>query len=388
MILHNSKINSQLPEFYNLSVNDRQLLTQKLVNLSNDEKTILNSLGSISPQLLDSFSENVIAGFTLPFSIATNFRINSKDYLIPMVTEESSVVAAASYGAKIARKHGGFTCKPVNNIMIGQVQIVKKKKINIEKTVLEHKNSLLQLVNQAHPTLRSLGGGALDITSYEIGTIRGEMVIFNLHVDVKDAMGANIVNNMAETLGEELHNLLSCDIRAKILSNFCTQRIARCSAIFDAKLLGGKQIIENILDISAFADADPYRAVTHNKGIMNGIIALSLATGNDTRAIEARAHAYASINGKYHPLTSFSKDSDGNLLGNISIPLSLGIIGGITNIHPMSKIALKILGVTTASELIQITSAVGLAQNLAALRALANEGIQQSHMRLHKRKFQ
>ncbi len=388
MILHNTKSNSRLPGFYNLSIKERQDLIKKISDLNDDERNLLNNFGNLSKELADSSSENVIGGFTLPFSIASNFRINSKDYLIPMVTEESAVVAAASYGAKLARKHDGFTCESVFNIMIGQIQIIPREKFDITSVLSKHKKELLKQINQYHPTLISFGGGAQDFTLRTLSTSRGDMIILDLYVDVKDAMGANIVNSMVENLGKALRKLISYDIRAKILSNLSDKRIAICNATFDKELLGGDKIVDNILDITAFADADPYRAVTHNKGIMNGISAISLATGNDTRAIEASAHAYASRLGNYKPLSTYWKGNDGNLEGRLSVPLAMGIIGGITNTHPMSKIALKILGVTTASELIQIAGAVGLAQNVAALRALADEGIQQSHMRLHRRKFQ
>jgi hydroxymethylglutaryl-CoA reductase len=271
--------------------------------------------------------------------------------------------------------------------MIGQIQIIPKENVDISSVLSKHKQELLDQINQHHPHLTSFGGGAQDFTLRTIQTSRGDMIILDLYVDVKDAMGANIVNTMVENLGKGIKKLKDYDIRARILSNLSDKRIALCNATFDRDLLGGDDIVNNILDITAFAETDPYRAVTHNKGIMNGISAISLATGNDTRAIEASAHAYASIDGKYKPLSTFWKEPDGNLSGRLSIPLSLGIIGGITNIHPMSLIALKILGVSSASELIQVAGAVGLAQNIAALRALADEGIQQSHMRLHKRKM-
>lgn len=387
MILKNSASKSRIPGFYNLSMEERLDIIKKLSDLTDNELQLLKNGGNLGSELKDKSSENVIGGFSLPFSIATNFLVNSKDYLIPMVTEEASVVAAASNGAKLARKYGGFTCDPVKNIVIGQIQVIPKKEEAIDQIILSQKDTLLNEINTHHPTLVSLGGGAKDVNIRKISTSRGEMVILDVDVDVVDAMGANIVNTMMENLGIILKNELSSKIQAKIISNFPIQRVATCTAIFDRDMLGGEKIVNRILDLCAFAEADLYRAVTHNKGIMNGITALSLATGNDTRAVEAAAHAYASMRGKYEPLSKFHLDKECNLMGKLVLPLSMGVVGGITNVHPVSKIALKILDVATASELIQIAGAVGLAQNVSALRALADEGIQQSHMKLHKRKF-
>jgi len=387
MILKNSPSKSQIPGFYNLSLQERQEIIKTLSGLSEDEIIHLKNWGNLGSELGNKSSENVIGGITLPFSIATNFQVNSKDFLIPMVTEEASVVAAASKGAKIARKNGGFFCDPVKNIVTGQVQILPQKEEDIEQIISSQKEKLLEEINSHHTTLISVGGGAKDISIRNIITSRGEMVILHVEVDVVDAMGANIVNTMMENLGLLLQNLLESQIRTKIISNLPTQRLSSCTAVFDKDMLGGEMIVNRILDLCAFAEADPYRAVTHNKGIMNGITALSLSTGNDTRAIEAGVHAYASMNGKYKPLSKFSTDDDGNLIGKLVLPLSLGVVGGFTNVHPVCKIALKILDITSASELIQIAGAVGLAQNISALRALADEGIQRSHMKLHKRKL-
>ena len=386
MILPSSSYNSRIPGFYNLSIKERQDLIDRLVILSDEERKYLENFGNLGAELGELTSENVVGAFTLPFSIATNFVINNTDYLIPMVTEEASVVAAASFGAKLARKFGGFVCDSVQNIMIGQIQIVPKNNESIQKIVTSNKTELLKFLNSHHPTLVSVGGGAKDLLMREIMTSRGKMIILHLEVDVVDAMGANIVNTMGENLSKRLQKELKGQIQVKILSNLATRRISSCKATFDKVELGGEVIVQRILDLCAFAEADPYRAVTHNKGIMNGVCAVALATGNDTRAIEAGAHGYASIEGKYRPLSKFSIDSQGNLVGELSIPLQMGTVGGITSVHPMAKIAKKILNVTTASKLIQITGAVGLAQNVAALRALVDEGIQESHMKLHKRK--
>ncbi len=379
------------PKFHSHSLTERQRIIQEIIPLSEEDMQLLRSPGYIPIEKFDLFSENIIGTFHLPYSIATNFRINQKDYLIPMVSEESSVIAAASHGAKIALKSGGFISDPIDPVMIGQIQILgipNQEDINeIMKYISAHKQSLLEYMNKQDPKLVSVGGGALDITIREIQTTKEKMLILHVMVNVKDAMGANIVNTMVERLSTHLKGKIPGRINLRIISNLATHRIAKARAEFDQTLLGGSKIVDNIIDAYEYACADPYRASTHNKGIMNGIDAVAIATGNDYRALEAGAHAYASLKGTYQPLTSFSKNEKGNLIGEIEIPLAMGIIGGMTTQHPLAQLSLKILGVKSAEELCQITAAVGLAQNLAALRALANEGIQQGHMKLHNRKF-
>ena len=382
-------MNSKISGFYKKSVSERQALISKLVNLNKDERQILENFGYFNSDQLDLLSENVIGCFSLPFSIATNFKVNEKDYLIPMVTEEASIVAAASNGARIARKCGGFHSEPVSSIMIGQIQLTNFTNSDfVKKTILENKKYLINIANLCDKTLVAMGGGAQDIEIHEISTERGQMVIMHLLVNVIDAMGANAVNTMVEKIAHVImeKKMVKAQINLKIISNLAIHRVAKCSAIFDKDLLGGTEIIERILDAHVFAKADPFRAATANKGIMNGIDALALATGNDTRAIEAGAHVFASLNGKYGPLTDYYIDNDENLVGTIEIPMPMATFGGIINKHPMTKIALKILDVKSAEELSQVASAVGLAQNLAALRALADEGIQSGHMKLHIRK--
>ena len=386
-----NQLNKIPPKFHNHSLTERQKIIQDLIPLSNQDLQLLQHPGYIPIEQFDLFSENIIGTFHLPYSIATNFRINQKDYLIPMVTEESSVIAAASHGAKIALRSGGFTADPINPVMIGQIQILD---IPIQEDVNEIRNyisnnmpTLLEYMNKQDPKLVSVGGGAQDIAIRELQSTKEKMVVLHVLVNVKDAMGANIVNTMVERLANHLAGKIPGRINLRIISNLATHRIAKVRAEFDQTLLGGAKIVDNILDAYEFACADPYRASTHNKGIMNGIDAVAIATGNDYRALEAGAHAYASLNGQYQPLTSFSKNEQGNLMGEIEIPLAMGIIGGMTTQHPMAQLSLKILGVKSAEELCQITAAVGLAQNLAALRALANEGIQQGHMKLHNRKI-
>jgi hydroxymethylglutaryl-CoA reductase len=303
-----------------------------------------------------------------------------------MAIEEPSVVAAASNAAKMARKHGGFYSDKVESIMISQIQITQLEKLeDAKKSLIKNKNQILSLANQQDPLLNELGGGAVDLEVRDLNTNKGSMLIVHLLVNVLDAMGANVVNTMAEAITPYLEELTGGKIYLRIVSNLATHRIAKSKATFDKEALGGEEVVEGILNAYEFALADPFRAATHNKGIMNGISALTLATGNDTRAIEAGAHAYASLSGKYKPLTKFDKDDDGNLIGEIELPLALGIIGGMTKVHPMAKIALKILNINSSSELSQVAAAVGLAQNVAALRALASEGIQKGHMALHSR---
>ena len=380
------EINSKISGFYKLSIEERQKIIFDLFNLTDDEQKILKNFGYFSPSQLDTTIENVVGSYNLPMGIACNFKINNKDYLIPMVIEEPSVVAAASNAARFARKHGGFHSDKVKSVMISQIQITQLENISSAKEQLyKHKKEILERANEQDPVLRKLGGGAFDIEIREIATRKGEMLIVHLLVDVLDAMGANVVNTMAEAVSPYIEELSKGNIYLRIVSNLATHRIARSRATFDKELLGGEEVVEGIMNAYEFALADPYRATTHNKGIMNGIISLTLATGNDTRAIEAGAHAYASLNGQYKPLTKFNVDSNGNLVGEIEIPLALGIIGGMTKVHPMARLALKILNVKGTEEMCQVAAAVGLAQNVAALRALASEGIQKGHMALHSR---
>ena len=380
------EIRSDISGFYKLSLEERQHQIAKLINLKHEEVKLLQALGYFTPIQIDTLIENVIGSYQLPLGIALNFKINGKDYILPMVIEEPSVVAAASNAAKIARINGGFQSEEVKSIMISQIQITQLKDIVAAKeNLVRNKEKILKIANEQDPLLNKLGGGALDIEIREIDTKKGKMLILHLLVNVLDAMGANVVNTMAEAVSPYIEEISRGKIYLRIVSNLATHRIAKCKAVFDKNLLGGEEVVEGILNAYEFALADPYRATTHNKGIMNGIIALTLATGNDTRAIEAGAHAYASLNGKYKPLTKFKSDSDGNLVGEIEVPLALGIVGGMTKIHPMARLALKILGVKSAEELSQIAAALGLAQNVAALRALAAEGIQKGHMVLHSR---
>lgn len=382
------ELRSDISGFYKLSIEERQTVIAKLSNLAPEDMEILKNFGYFSPIQIDKLIENVIGSFQLPLGIACNFKVNEKDYLIPMVIEEPSVVAAASNAAKIARKHGGFWSKKVKSVMIGQIQISNlDDDLEAIMALFDNKDKLIEIANEQDPTLFKIGGGAFEIDIREIASRKGKIVVIHLLVDVKDAMGANIVNTMAEAIAPHIEEICDAKVNLRILSNLAMERIAKCQATFDKDLLGGENVVEGILDAYEFALADPFRAATHNKGIMNGITALALATGNDTRALEAGAHAFASLKRKYAPLSSFKLDENGNLVGELELPLAIGIIGGITKDHPMARIALKILDVKSAEELSQVAVALGLAQNVAALRALASEGIQEGHMKLHRRKI-
>ncbi|RLE53653.1 MAG: hydroxymethylglutaryl-CoA reductase, degradative [Candidatus Methanomethylicota archaeon] len=377
---------SQISGFYKLSIDERLKIVTDFSGLSEEEVNLLRAESSLKLEIADRMIENVIGVYPLPLGVATNFLINGKDYLIPMVIEEPSVVAAASHGAKMARVKGGFKALSTEPIMIGQVQVVKvPDPYGARMRLLEAKEEILAKANEQDPTLVKLGGGAKDLDVKVIDSIRGPMVILELHVDCKDAMGANIVNGMAEAVAPLVEKIAGGKVLLRILSNLAVKRLARAKAVVAKEAVGGEEVVDAILEAYAFALADPFRAATHNKGIMNGIVAVATATGNDTRAIEAGAHAYAARFGRYMPLSTWEKNADGDLVGTLEMPLAVGIVGGATRTHPIAKIALKILGVKTARELSEVMCSVGLAQNLAALKALATEGIQRGHMELHAR---
>ena len=378
--------NSSIPKFFEKSRKDRLDIISKFSGLSNDEiKIIENSGGGISFDEADKMVENAIGTFSLPLGIATNFRINEKDYLIPMVIEEPSVIAAASKAAKMARTHGGFKAQADESYSIGQIQVVNVDVKSATSKILESSNAILDIANSKSETLLKMGKGAKEITCREIATDSGSMLIVELIIDVADAMGANVTNTMCEAVSPLIEKLSDGKVILRILSNYSTRRMAKASAIFDKKEVGGEKVVNNIILAYQFAKNDEYRAVTHNKGIMNGAIAVANATGQDSRAIEAAANAYASNTGRYGSLTEWKKDSNGNLVGKIELPMSVGIVGGVINVHPMAKVCTKILGVKSAKELACVIATVGLAQNFSALNALATEGIQKGHMKLHAR---
>ena len=354
--------------------------------LSEEDCALLQNTGSLPMDLADHMIENVVGAIPTPLGIGVNFLINNRDYLIPMATEEPSVVAAASYAAKMIREGGGFFTSSTPPIMIGQIQIVGMKDPEAARSaILRAKEAILKKANDQDPMLTSVGGGAEDLDAKIIHTTVGPMVIAELYVDCRDAMGANAVNTMAEAVAPMIEQITSGKAYLRIISNLATKRLAKAWCVVPKESVGGEEVVDGIVNASAFAAADPYRAATHNKGAMNGIIAVVLATGNDHRAIEAGAHAYAALKGPYTSLSKWDKNENGDLVGFIELPMAVGLIGGAVRTHPIAKIALKILSVKTANEFGEVLAAVGLAQNMAALRALAHEGIQRGHMSLHAR---
>jgi len=373
---------SRIPGFYKLSPKERIQIVKEFARLSDEEvNVLLQSTGSLTMDLADRMIENVVGAFPVPLGIAVNFLINGRDYLIPMAIEEPSVVAAASNGAKMAREKGGFFTSSTESIMIGQVQVVDvPNPEEAKRAILAAKKEILDKANEGH---RTINAKDLDVKVIQAHT--GPMVVTELHVDCKDAMGANVVDSMAEAVAPLIERITHGRVYLRIVSNLATKRLAKAWTTVPKEAVGGEEVVDGIVEAYAFAAADPYRAATHNKGIMNGITAVVLATGNDVRAVEAGAHAYAALSGQYRPLSMWKKTESGDLYGELELPLAVGIIGGATKAHPIARVALKILGVKSARELAEVIAAVGLAQNLAALRALAHEGIQRGHMKLHAR---
>ena len=377
---------SSISKFFEKSRKDRLEIIGNFANLSEDElNTLENMNGGISFDKADKMIENAIGTFSLPLGIATNFKINNKDYVVPMVIEEPSVIAAASKGAKIARIKGGFEVIADESYSIGQIQILNTDTNTAIKKINEQTNEILKLANSKSNTLSKMNKGAKEIMCKEIDTPSGSMLIVELLIDVGDAMGANVTNTMCEAVSPLIEKITGGKALLRILSNYSTRRMVKAKAVFEKESVGGENVVDNIILAYEFADNDVYRAVTHNKGIMNGIISVANAVGQDSRAIEAAANAYAAISGKYRSLSKWSKDVDGNLVGILEIPLSVGIVGGIANVHPVAKICAKILNVESAQELACVMTATGLAQNYSAIRALSTEGIQKGHMRLHAR---
>lgn len=380
------KKTSQISGFYKLTPKERIKYVKDFADLSEQEIEILQSTGALKMELADRMIENVVGTFPLPLGIAMNFHINGRDYMIPMAIEEPSVIAAATYAAKMALKSGGFFTSSTDPVMIGQIQAVDIKDPYAAKIkILAAKKEILKKANDQDPMLVSVGGGAKDLLVKVIDTKSGPMVITELLVDCRDAMGANAVNTMAEAVAPIIEGITKGRVYLRIISNLAVNRLARAFVVISKDSVGGEEVINGIIEAYNFAVVDPFRAATHNKGILNGIIGVVMATGNDHRAIEAGAHAYAVKNGQYSTLSHWEKNNDGDLVGSIELPMAVGLIGGATKVHPTAKIAIKILGVKTANELGEVIAAVGLAQNLGALRALAHEGIQRGHMSLHAR---
>ena len=376
---------SKISGFYRMGMEERLKVIKENTGLSDEEVNILANTGALEPALADRMIENVIGTMPVTLGIAMNFIVNDREVLVPMATEEPSVVAAASNSAKLVRETGGFKASTTEPIMIGQIQLTRVDDVEKGKAaILEHKTELLELANSKDPMLVKLGGGARDLEVRIIESINGPMIINHLLVNCLDAMGANAVNTMAEAISPRIEELTGGKVYLRIISNLAVHRLARAEAIFSKDILGGEEVVDGILEAYAFAAADPFRCATHNKGIMNGIDAVVLATGNDYRAIESGAHAYAAWKkGGYTPLTHYEKNENGDIVGSIELPMAVGLVGGATAVHPTARACVKILGIKNAAELGQIIASVGLAQNFAALRALATEGIQRGHMSLH-----
>ena len=386
------KTNSRIHGLRTLDVAARLTAVAEAAGCSDDEFAALSMRSSLPEQVADGMIENVIGTFELPMGIATNFVVNGKEYLIPMAIEEPSVVAAASYMAKIVGLNGGFHACASDPIMRAQIQLLRiSEPSSAHDALLAATAEIVALANSKDKTLIALGGGCREIEVEVFKDTRiGHMVILHLLVDVRDAMGANTVNTMAEMVAPLAEKLTGGEARLRILSNLADRRTVRVTATITPDTLAknefsGDRVANGIVEACAFAEVDPYRAATHNKGIMNGIDPVVLATGNDWRAIEAGAHAWAARDGRYTSLTRWDIDQNNNLVGEIEIPMAIGLVGGATKTHPGAQTAIKLMNVTSASELGQVIAAVGLAQNMAALRALATEGIQRGHMALHAR---
>lgn len=387
------KITSRISGFYKKSIDERHATLLDADVISHSDKQHIES-GGLDIEAANHMIENVIGTFSLPFGLATNFQINGTDYLIPMVIEEPSVVAAVSNAAKLFREGGGFQTSSDDSIMIGQIQILDIADTQqAAQNLLDAKNDLLHSANEVGGSIVKRGGGARDIRVriFE-NTAIGHMIVLHLLYDTRDAMGANAINSAVEHLAPTVADITGGRVNLRILSNLTDERKAYAEGMIPKEYLArgdfsGEQVVQAIVEAGIFAEVDPYRAATHNKGIMNGIDAVVLATGNDWRAIEAGAHAYAARGGTYTSLTTWWADDDGNLRGRITLPLAVGVVGGATRVHPTAGAALKILGQPSARELAEIMAAVGLAQNFAAIRALATEGIQHGHMRMHAKQL-
>lgn len=382
---------SRISGFYNMTVDERRSEIVDAAALA-PESLLPFTTGGLSAEAADHMIENVIGLYSLPLGIALNFQVNGRDVLVPMTLEEPSVVAGASFMAKLARAGGGFTATTSDPLMIGQMQVINLVNVDEAKfKIYENRAELIAEADSIDPILKKFGGGARDL---EVRIIEdspiGAFLVVHLIYDVRDAMGANAVNTACERLAPRIEAITGGKVHLRILSNLADRRLARSRCMIAVKDLAfdnfsGEEVRDGIIAAYAFAAADPYRAATHNKGIMNGVDSVVIATGNDWRAIEAGAHAYAARSGRYTSLSTWNKDADGNLVGTLEMPMAVGIVGGATKVHPAAQAAVKLLGVKTANELAEIIVSVGLAQNLAALRALATEGIQRGHMSLHAR---
>jgi len=382
---------SRLSGFFKLGIEERAALLRQEAGLSADDAAAFTE-GGLAVEQADHMAENVVGLYALPLGVATNFVINGHDVLVPMAIEEPSVIAGASLAARLVRDGGGFVASADAPLMIGQIQVLDLSDLQAARSrLLKARERLLALANEQDPVMVKLGGGARDVEVRVIDSSpAGPMLVVHLIYDARDAMGANAVNTALEAIAPTVAEISEGRTLLRILTNLADRRLARASCRVPAASLTvgsfeGKQVAQGIVEAWALAATDPYRAATHNKGIMNGIDAVVLATGNDWRAIEAGAHAYAARSGSYRSLSTWGLDSAGDLIGSLELPMAVGIVGGATRVHPTARAALKLIGVKTAAELAAIIAAVGLAQNLAALRALVSEGIQKGHMKLHAR---
>jgi len=381
-----SEFSSRISGFYKKPVEERISIIAEKVGLTPEEVEALKSRGGLTLEAADRMTENVIGTIAYPFSVAVNFRIDGIDYLVPMAGEEPSVVAAASNMARLMRDGVGIEAEATDPVMIGQIQVLDVPDMDAAvKAIEDNKEALIESANELDPVLVRFGGGAKDIVLRPIETEDGPMLIVHLIVDCRDAMGANAVNTMAEALAPTIAELAGGRTLLRIISNLADRRLITVKGKVKKEDIGGEKAVDNIVSAWAFADADPYRAATHNKGIMNGVAAVALAFAQDHRAIEAGAHAYAVKHGQYRSMSRWSKDDNGDLVGEMTLPMAVGLVGGATRSHPMAQVARKILSVDKAVDLAKVLCAVGLAQNLGALRALTQEGIQRGHMRLHAR---
>lgn len=385
---------SRLPGFYKRSMDERLEKLSTFYDFTSDEWQVLTAERPLSKEQADKMIENTIGLYSLPYGVGLNFLINGKDYIVPMAIEEPSVVASASHIAKIVREADGFQAETTERMMIGQIQILDCPDMSeARQALLNKEEEILREANAAHPGMVQRGGGAKRIEVRMLNDEHGsghEMLIVHLIINTCDAMGANTINTMVETVGPLVASITGGNVHLKILSNYTDECLARATCVIPAKLLAtgdftGEEVRDGVLAAYQFAENDIYRAVTHNKGVMNGIDAVVIATGNDWRAIEAGAHAYASRSGRYRSMTEWSVDEDGNLVGMLELPMPVGIVGGSTAIHPMAQMSQKLLRLENAAELAKVVVSVGLAQNLGALKALATEGIQKGHMALHAR---
>ena len=381
---------SRLPGFYKVTVQERRAIVGDVTGAEPREIETALDQGGIDAETADKFVENVLGTYALPFGVALNVRINGHDHVVPMVVEEPSVVAAASNAAKMIRQGGGFTSDVDPPLMISQIQLTEVTDVPRAIDAIEARTvEILARADESIPGLVARGGGARAVEARQLGDATDRMMVVHVVVDCRDAMGANLVNTVAEAVAERLAEIARARVGLRILTNLCDKRLVRVSCRVPAAALAteemaGEDVIDGIVNASRFAELDPYRAATHNKGLMNGIDAVVLATGNDWRAVEAGAHAYAARSGRYSPLSIWRRDGH-DLVGKLELPLALGTVGGTLRVHPAARLSLRMLNISSAGELAAIAASVGLANNLAAVRALATDGIQRGHMAQHAR---